>query len=184
MERAIMHGDDRTGVCIMTVEEGLDTGAVHACAEVPITPTLTASELAGELSTLGADLLVRTLREGLSDPTPQEGEALYAAKIGPSDLELDWNRPAVELNRLVRVGGAWTTQGGRRFKVSRAVPWPDDPGAGAPGSLHGDRVTTGSGTLQLVEVQPEGRASLDFVAWANGARPVDGERLGSLETTS
>lgn len=184
VERAIMHGDDRTGVCVMTVEEGLDAGPVHACVEVPVTPTVTAGELAGELSTLGADLLVRTLREGLADPTPQDGEVLYAAKIRPADLELDWHQSALELDRLVRVGGAWTTQGGRRFKVNRARPWPDDTGGGAPGALHGDRVTTGGGTLQLLEVQPEGRASLDFAAWANGARPADGEPLGAVEVTS
>lgn len=181
VERAIMAGDDRTGVCVMAVEEGLDTGGVYARAELPITRTATAVELSRQLAGIGAALLARTLREGLGAPEPQLGEPVYAHKIGPDDLELHWDRPAEDLDRIVRVGGAWTTRDGVRLKVHRARPWPREQGAGGAGALHGDRVTTGAGTLQLVEVQPEGKARVAFPAWANGARPVDGERLGSSE---
>ncbi len=179
VERAILAGDDRTGVCVMAVEEGLDTGAVYARADLAIRRTTTAVELATQLAGIGAALLARTLREGLEDPRAQVGEPVYAHKIGVDDLHLDWSRPADELDRIVRVGGAWTTRAGQRFKVQRARPWPREVGRGPVGSIHGDRVTTGAGTLELLEVQPEGRARLALTAWANGARSVDGEVLGA-----
>lgn len=178
VERAILAGDERTGVCVMAVEEGLDTGGVYARADLAIRRTSTAEELGRQLTELGSPLLVETLRNGLGDPVPQEGEPTYAAKIGPDDLRLRWERPAAELDRLVRVGGAWTTFRGRRLKVGRVRAWPDDPRRGEPGELHGDRVTTGRGVLQLLEVQPEGRQPSAFGAWANGARPTEGEPLG------
>lgn len=178
VERAILAGDERTGVCVMAVEEGLDTGGVYARADLAIRRTSTAEELGRQLTELGSPLLVETLRNGLGEPVPQEGEPTYAAKIGPDDLRLRWERPAAELDRLVRVGGAWTTFRGRRLKVGRVRAWPDDPRRGEPGELHGDRVTTGRGVLQLLEVQPEGRQPSAFGAWANGARPTEGEPLG------
>ena len=178
VERALMAGDEVTGVCVMGVEEGLDTGAVYARAELPLRRTATADALAGQLAGIGAALLTRTLRDGLGRPEPQVGEPTYAHKIGPEDLELRWDRSAEELDRVVRAGGAWTTRGGQRLKVHRSRPWPKDAGAGPVGSLHGDRVSTGGGTLALLEVQPEGKGRLAFGAWANGARTVDGEILG------
>jgi len=181
VERAIMAGDDRTGVCVMAVEEGLDTGAVYARADLPIKRTTTAEALAAQLAGIGAALLTRTLRDGLADPEPQIGEPVYAHKLVAGDLALHWDLPADELDRVVRVGGAWTTRAGQRFKVHRARPWPKEAGPAPVGSLHGDRVTTGAGTLELLEVQPEGKGRLAFSAWANGARPVDGEILGVEE---
>jgi methionyl-tRNA formyltransferase len=170
VERALLAGDDRTGVCVMAVEEGLDTGAVYARAEVPISSTATAPELLATLADRGARLLVETLREGLGTPEPQVGEPTYASKIGPSDLELRWERSAEELHRVVRVGGAWTTVDGSRLKVHRARPLPDAEGPPPAGSLHAERVTTGLGTLELVEVQPEGRSRVDVGSWLRGAR--------------
>jgi methionyl-tRNA formyltransferase len=178
VERAILAGDERTGVCVMAVEEGLDTGGVYAVEGIAIRRTGTAEELAAQLTAVGSRLLVDTLRAGLADPEPQVGETTYAAKLGPADLELHWDRPAVELDRIVRVGGAWTTFRGRRLKVHRARPLPNEPVTGAPGELHGDRVATGAGVLQLVGVQPEGKARTPFASWANGARPEAGEQLG------
>jgi methionyl-tRNA formyltransferase len=178
VERAILAGDERTGVCVMAVEEGLDTGDVYASTDLVIRRTSTARELGDQLTAAGSDLLVRTLRAGLDAPVPQEGETTYAAKIGPEDLRLAWERPAVELDRIVRVGGAWTTFRGRRLKVHGARPWPSEIGSGAPGELYGDRVTAGSGVLQLLEVQPEGKGRARFTDWANGARPTSGEALG------
>lgn len=181
VERAIMAGDDRTGVCVMAVEEGLDTGAVYAQADLPIKRTTTADSLATQLAGIGAALLIRTLRDGLENPRPQVGETVYAHKLGPDDLALRWERSADALDRIIRVGDAWTTRAGQRLKVHRARPWPKESGAPPVGSLHGDRVTTGEGTLELLEVQPQGRGRLPFNAWANGARPVDGEVLGAEE---
>lgn len=178
VERAILAGDARTGVCVMAVEEGLDTGAVYARSELAIRRSSTADELGRQLTTLGSRLLVDTLQAGLPDPEPQTGETTYAAKIGPADLELDWTTGAVELHRVVRVGGAWTTFRGQRMKVHAARPWPDETGDGPIGALRGDRVTTGSGTLQLIDVQLPGKARAPFRDWANGARPGDDDVLG------
>ncbi|MBX3287026.1 MAG: methionyl-tRNA formyltransferase [Actinobacteria bacterium] len=178
VERALLAGDQRTGVCVMAVEEGLDTGGVYARADLAIRRTSTAAELGGQLTELGSALLVDALRTGLGEPEPQVGEPTYAAKLGTDDLRLRWARPAAELDRLVRVGGAWTTFRGRRLKVGAARPWPADGHGGRPGELRDDRVVTGDGLLQLVEVQPEGRQPTPFASWANGARPADGELLG------
>jgi methionyl-tRNA formyltransferase len=178
VERAILAGDERTGVDVMDVEEGLDTGGVHAEAVLGIGPDETAAELRARLVAAGTDLLVATLAAGLGEPRPQVGEAVYAHKIDPAELHLDWSRPAAELHRTVRVGGAWTTFRDRRLKVWRTELAGDEAPAGAPGTVDGDRVVTGAGTLRLVEVQPEGKARQAVAAWRNGARPTSGERLG------
>ncbi|QXC61893.1 hypothetical protein KSP35_03420 [Aquihabitans sp. G128] len=179
VERALLAGDERTGVCVMAVEEGLDTGGVYASVDLAIRRTSTAAELGAQLTDIGSRLLVDTLAAGLGTAVPQEGEPTYAAKLGPADLHLPWERPAVELDRVVRVGGAWTTFRGKRLKVLRSRPWPADPAPGAPGELHADRAATGHGTLQLLDVQPEGKAATAFGDWANGARPAAGELLGA-----
>ena len=178
VERALLAGDGETGVAIMAVEEELDTGGIYAERVVPIAPRATAAELREELVTVGAALLVDTLAAGLGKPRPQVGAATYAAKIEPADLELDWCRPAVELDRLVRVGRAWTTFRGRRLKVLAAEPTEFDAAGMSPGALAGDTVATGSGGLHLVTVQPEGRAPMDWAAFANGAHPTSADRLG------
>jgi methionyl-tRNA formyltransferase len=178
VERAILAGDERTGVCLMQVVEGLDEGGVFACAEMPIARDDTLDALRDRLVEVGTDLLVDTLRAGLDGPTPQAGEPTYADKIGPDDLHLDWTRAARDLERIVRVGGAWTTFRGRRLKVlaARAI---DGRDALAPGELAGDRVGTGDGVIELAAVQPEGRQRQPMAAWRNGAHPAPGERLGS-----
>jgi methionyl-tRNA formyltransferase len=176
VERALLAGDTETGVCIMDVEEGLDTGGVHARAVVPIGPRATAEQLRTELVDVGTELLVDVLSRPLGPSAPQEGETTYAAKIDPAELELDWTRPADELDRWVRVGGAWTTFRGRRLKVVAAEP---GPRSAAPGELAGDAVGAGRGSLRLLTVQPEGKAPMRWRDFANGAHPQDGERLGT-----
>jgi methionyl-tRNA formyltransferase len=178
VERALLAGDERTGVCLMAVEEGLDTGGVYASRSIEIRRTSTAAELGGQLAELGAQLLVRSLRDGLGPAVPQAGDVTYAAKVTRQDLELHWERTAQELGRVVRVGGAWTTWRGRSFKVLEA--WPSDVAdPGPPGTLAGDVVRCGAGGLRLVQVQPEGKAALRFDSWANGAKPGADDRFGS-----
>ncbi len=160
VERAVLAGDEVTGVCVMDVEEGLDTGGVHRRVEVAIGPDETADELRARLVEVGTALLVDALAEGLGEPEPQVGEPTYAAKVDPAELEIDWSRPAVDIHRLVRVGGAWTTHGGRRLKVWRSHV--DDGGA-----------------LVLDEVQPEGKGRMPFDDWARGARWRAGDPLGT-----
>ncbi|MFM7065158.1 MAG: methionyl-tRNA formyltransferase, partial [Actinomycetes bacterium] len=185
VERGLLEGDDRTGVCVMAVEEGLDTGGVYARAEVPIGPTDTAAGLRATLSSVGADLLVRALAEGLGAPEPQPDLGItYARKLTSGDLEVDWCAPATQADRQVRVGGAWTTYRGQRLKVLAASlldTVPTDLVASAAGTV-GDGVVVrcGEGALRLVEVGPEGRRPMSATDWANGARPV-GARLGASD---
>ena len=178
VERAILAGDTVTGACIMALEEGLDTGPVYARMETPISPDQTADELRAELAAGATRLLLDLLRSGLPEPRPQEGEPTYAAKLEPAEHHLDWSRPAEELQRVVRLGSAWTTFRGRRLKVlrARAAPAPEGLEAGAlePASLV---VGTGEGALELVEVQPEGKGAQRAADWRNGARPRPGERF-------
>lgn len=178
VERALLAGDERTGVCVMGVDETLDTGAVYACEEVAIRRTSTAAELGRQLTAIGARLLVASLRDGLRDPHPQVGEPTYADKLGRDDLRIDWSASDLDADRRVRVGGAWTTFRGRQLKVRAARPGADAPAGLAPGCLDGTVVACGSGALRLVEVQPEGRGVMDAASWANGARPEPGELLG------
>ncbi len=159
VERALLAGDAETGVDLMRLEVGLDTGPVIARRTVAIGDDATLSALRTELVRVGTQLLVETLRSGLHEGSFQVGEPTYATKIDSAELQLDWSRPAIELDRLVRLGGAWTTFRGKRLKVLSA-------------QLDGDRL------LPLV-VQPEGRGPMDYGSWRNGARPGHDEQLGS-----
>jgi methionyl-tRNA formyltransferase len=177
VERAILAGDDVTGVCVMALEEGLDTGPVYARQERAIGPDETLEEVRTALTGIGTRLLLAMLATGLPEPVAQSGEATYAAKIDPAEYRLDWSRPAVELHRTVRLGGAWTTFRDRRLRILRAQVVPAaDLGAGeldAGALLAG----AGAGALELVEVQPEGKGPQAAAAWRNGARLQPGERL-------
>lgn len=170
VERAILAGDERTGADLMVVEEGLDTGGVYGRVELDIGPDETLDELRARLVAVGTDLLVAQLSDGLGAPAPQEGDATYAAKIDPAELEIDWGRPAIDVHRLVRIGGAWTTHQGRRLKVWRTAVPPRDDGPIVPAT---------DGPVELVEVQPEGKPRLVARAWANGAHWRPGDRLGT-----
>jgi methionyl-tRNA formyltransferase len=184
VERAILAGDEVTGVCVMALEEGLDTGPVYASIEHPIGPEDTLDELRAALSAEGTDVLLRLLEDGLPEPRPQVGNPTYAAKIEPGEHHLDWSQPAEHLHRVVRLGQAWTTFRGRRLLVPRArLAAP--PAAGgralAEGEIDPSTLevgTGGGGALALVEVQPEGKAPQPATAWRNGARLQPGDRLG------
>jgi methionyl-tRNA formyltransferase len=201
VQRAILAGDERTGVCLMALDEGLDTGPVYACVETPILAHETADELRSRLGELGTHLVLERLAGGLTTlgtPLPQVGESVYAAKIDPGELRIDWERSAVELDRLVRIGRAWTRFRGKRLIIERArvgvAGFPAGQGAGpvhqledtgaeglarlGPGSLLGNEVICGQGRLELLEVRPEGRSPVPFEAWRRGARPKVGECLG------
>ncbi len=170
VERAILAGDVTTGVDLMVVEEGLDTGAIHARVEVDIGPDETADELRARLTAAGTDLLVDQLTAGLGTPEPQVGDERYAHKLTADDLEIDWSAPTVQIHRQVRVGGAWTTWNDQRFKVWRTSTTPSGIGVVHP---------TGDGEIEVIEVQPAGKARLDAGAWANGARWDGTDRLGT-----
>ena len=181
VERALLAGDAETGVCLMRVEEGLDTGGVFDRRRYPISDSTTADDIRRALVDEGAEMLVHHLRHGLPIPVAQSGEATYAAKIEPSELRLNWSS-AESVSRLVRLGGAYTVFRGRRLKVHGVrVGGPDADGARVSGRLVVAKssvwVGTPTGPVELTEVQPEGRPRMDAAAWVNGNRPVDGEAL-------
>jgi methionyl-tRNA formyltransferase len=191
VERAILAGDEVTGVCVMALEPELDTGPIYAREVVAIAPGEHLGPLRDRLVAVGTRLLVEVLSGPLPEPEPQRGEPTYADKLDAETLRLTWKRPADELARVVRLDRAWTTWRTRRLLVLDAEPVATEPvatrgagagGAGAgmlaPGTLSGDAVVTGEGLLRLRRVQPEGRAPMKATDWLRGARPLSGERLG------
>ena len=170
VERAILAGDESTGVDLMAVEEGLDTGGIYGRVELPIGPDETLAELRGRLVDAGTAMLISTLETGLPAARPQEGEPTYAAKVEAHERQIDWDQPAIDVHRRVRLGEAWTTHDGRRLKVWRTA---------VPPSGDGPVVPAADGAVELLEVQPEGKARMPAAAWANGARWRSGDRLGT-----
>jgi len=183
VERAILAGDRETGVCLMKVEEGLDTGPVYATRRVPIDDRITLDALRVELVDVASALVVDALADGvaaLPDPVPQVGEVTVAGKITREDLHLDWSSTAIQLARVVRLQRAWTTFRGKRLNVLAAVVTGEAvSGSGIPGEFHADEVVTGGGSLRLLQVQPESRSPMSAEEWLRGVRPAAGERLGT-----
>jgi methionyl-tRNA formyltransferase len=177
VERAILAGDPETGVTIMRIDAGLDTGPVYRSLATPIGPDETAGRLTERLVALGTPPLLDVLA-GLPDlePAPQVGEPTYAEKLSVEEFHLDPSRPLSELARLVRAGnprpGAWMLVEGKRVKVLAAHA---EAGGAAPGPPYGvvwpgAALRTASGRLVLDEVQVEGRRPVTGDAWLAGYR--------------
>jgi methionyl-tRNA formyltransferase len=190
MERAILSGDRETGVCLMKVEEGLDTGPVYARRAKALDDEITLEVLRAQLVQVACDIVVDALAEGVDNlptPEPQRGEPTIAQKITREDLRLDWTEPARQLHRRVRLGRAWTTFRGKRLTVLEASiadartaeRYVTKPDRNPPGLLTNAAVTTGDGVLLLRRVQPESRSPMSADEWLRGVHPSDGERLGS-----
>ncbi len=186
VERALLEGDAETGVCLMAVEAGLDTGPIYAVTATTIEPEETADELRARLVAIGSRMLETHLadgRAGLPVPHDQAGNPSYADKLAAHELELDWTRPAIHLRRVVRLGRAWTTFRAKRLRVLAAGP-PDERFGGdatlEAGQLHGTEVGAGGGTrLVLRTVQPEGKRPMDAADWLHGVHPGPDDRLGA-----
>lgn len=174
-----MAGDRRTGVSIMRLTAGLDSGPVCLSGVVPIAPEDTYGSLAARLQELGGELLLRALREGPPFREQDEEGVTYAEKILPADRLLDPGRPAVELERKVRalhphIGarlevGPETAIGVRRAALAEDISPSSAPGEGALGAV-GERLLLGSsaGALELLEVQPPGGRPMDAAAYLRG----------------
>ena len=160
IQRAIMAGDRETGVCIMQMEAGLDTGPVLLREVVQIGAEETTADLHDRLSALGARLILEALAQLPLPALPQPSEGVtYAAKIDKAEARVDWSRPAVEVDRLIRglspFPGAWTQVGGERVKLLRSRL---AEGQGAPGQvLHGFTISCGAGAVEITEAQREGK---------------------------
>ena len=189
IQRAIQLGDAQSGVTIMQMEAGLDTGPMLLARPTPIAPRETAATLHDRLATLGAQALLETLDEiVLGKATPQAQPAAgvtYAAKIRKEEAAIDWLRPAVEIDRQIRAFNPWpiaqTQWNGQQLRVWDAEPI-DSSAAPGPGkvlatSAAGIDVGTGSGVLRLTRVQAAGRKAMSAAEFLN-AHPLDGAVLG------
>lgn len=161
IHRAIMAGDAETGICIMQMEAGLDTGPVLLRRATPIGATETTGALHDRLSVMGAEMIVEALAtlDSLTPEVQPEDGVTYAAKIDKAEARIDLARPATELirqiNGLSPFPGAWCEIAGERVKLLRAAP---AEGAGAPGTLLGGfTVACGEGALEVIEAQREGK---------------------------
>jgi methionyl-tRNA formyltransferase len=184
IQRALLAGDDRTGVTLMQMDAGLDTGAMLRSAALPIAPSTTGGALHDALAALGAALLVEALPDLLagriaSTPQPADG-VTYAAKIDRAELRLDWRQPAATLERTVRAfaprPGAYAQRSGERIKVLAARV---EARSGAPGTLLDDQllVACGDGALRLTELQRAGKGPLAADAFLRGFAMPAGSRF-------
>jgi methionyl-tRNA formyltransferase len=184
IHRAILAGDAETGVTIMRMEAGLDTGPMLLEGRVPIGPHTTTPELHDALAALGARLIVPAIDAvaagvAVEMPQPEEG-VTYAAKIGPEDERIDW-ADAVALDRQIRAltprPGAWFLHGGERIKVLAATLV---AGSGTPGTVLDDALTVacGHGAIRLTRLQRPGKAPMTARDLLNGFAIPAGTRLG------
>ena len=180
IQAAILAGDTETGITIMQMDAGLDTGPMLLREAVPITGTTTAAALHDTLAALGARLILRALAtDPPAVPQPDQG-ASYAPKLTRADGHLDWTEGAAALARRVRALNPWpgtfALLDGAPLKVLAAVP---EPGDGVPGTVLDEAllVATGSAALRLTQVQAPGRAPLDAAAFLRGRRIPPGTRL-------
>ncbi len=182
IQRAIMAGDAQTGVMVMRMEEGLDTGPI-LMAERSTIARKTYGELHDELSHLGADLMVRALaalERGSIEAVPQSGEPTYAKKISKEETRIDWTKSAREIDCHIRglspFPGAWTEADGERLKILYAEP---TKGNGSPGVVLDDKLTVacGDGALKLLRLQRAGRAPMSAEELLRGFSLPRGTKL-------
>ena len=183
IQRAIMAGDRETGVMVMKMDEGLDTGPIAMAERVAIGPDMTAGELHDRLSRVGADLMSRALaalsRDSLTFQPQAEAGVIYAHKIDKAESRIDWSRPAGEVHNHIRglspFPGAYFEadfgHGPERVKALRSTVV---AGAGAPGALLDDELTIacGEGAVRLVELQRAGKGAMRAADFLRGARMI------------
>ena len=173
IHRAIMAGDSETGVCIMQMEAGLDTGPVLLRATTPIAATETTADLHDRLSAMGSDLILKALADLPLPATPQSSEGVtYAAKIDKAEARIDWTQPAAQIDRQIRglsaFPGAWCEVRGERIKLLRSVL---AAGQGAAGQvLGGFTIACGTGAVQITQVQRQGKKPMTAAEVLNGLR--------------
>lgn len=192
VQYAIIHGDRRTGVTTMLMDEGLDTGPILLQRAEDIRDDDSSEVLGLRLADLGADLLVETLdalRRGELTATPQDSAAAsHARTLKKESGAIDWTRSSVEIERLVRGTrpwpGAYSIRDGKRLKIHGALLVDHPAGEYAPGEVvaanrSGITLACGDGFLSPTEVQPEGKRAMDAQSFVNGFRVRPGERWGS-----
>lgn len=193
IHRAVMAGDTETGITIMWMDEGLDTGDILLQRAIPIGPLETAGEVHDRLAALGAELAVEAVRlveEGRAPRIPQDhARATYAAKLTPEDERIDWRESATQVVNRIRGLNPWpvahTTWQGQILKVWMAEPWPEPVPAAPPGTVvavvrdKGPVVACGEGAVLLTRLQPAGKRPMEAAAFLAGHRMAPGEVLGA-----
>jgi methionyl-tRNA formyltransferase len=184
INRAIMAGDAASGVTIMQMDEGLDTGAMAMAERVSIGPDMTAGDLHDALARLGADLMLRAIaaaERGSLSLTPQPAAGVtYAAKIGKDETRIDWTKPWRDVHDHIRglspYPGAWFEIGGVRVKALRSTK---GEGKGVPGTALDDHLTIacGDGAVRLTQVQRAGRQPMAAEEFLRGTKVEPGARL-------
>jgi len=184
INRAIMAGDAETGVCVMKMAEGLDTGPVALREAIPIAPDMTAGDLHDALASLGARMMPVTLgalERGTLQLTPQaEDGVMYAAKIDKSETRIDWGKPWKAVHDHCRglspFPGAWFDLAGQRIKVLRTTK---GDGSGAPGAVLDDRLTIAcrEGAVRLIEIQRAGKQPMKTEDFLRGSPVAPGTVL-------
>jgi methionyl-tRNA formyltransferase len=184
INRAVMAGDAESGVTIMQMNEGLDTGAMAMIERTPILPDMTAGDLHDALSPLGADLMLRALaaaERGSLSLTPQPADGVtYAEKIAKAETRIDWSKPWNAVHDHIRglspFPGAWFELAGVRVKVLRSTR---GEGSGAPGTVLDDKLTIacGEGAVRLVQVQRAGKQPMSAEEFLRGTAVAKGTRV-------
>jgi methionyl-tRNA formyltransferase len=184
INRAIMAGDVESGVTIMQMDEGLDTGAMAMAERVPIQPDMTAGDLHDALARLGADLMLRAIaaaERGSLSLTPQSAAGVtYAAKIGKDETRIDWTKPWQQVHNHIRglspYPGAWFEIGGVRVKALRSTK---GEGKGVPGTALDGLLTIacGDGAVRLTQVQRAGKQPMAAEEFLRGTKVEPGARL-------
>ena len=174
VERAILAGDEETGVCIMRMDEGLDTGNVLGVSRTTIAADDTTATLLDRLSQMSIPLLLGCLDSPDLTGVPQQGDSTYARKISRAEGDLDWSESSALLARRIRAFRCHTHLGAGRVSILGVEEVADQarlPADAVPGSVvDGPLVRTGDGWLRLLEVKPEGRASTTGADWFRGLR--------------
>ena len=176
MERAILAGDTETGVCVMKLVKDLDAGPIFQVRRLPLDDEITLEELAGELSKLANEALDAELslgEEAFKSSVEQVGEPTYAHKLTAGDLRIDWSAPSSEILRKVRLGMAWTTLDGSRFKIIAAGRISNGEAGLGPGWISGIHAGTGDGVIELRSVQPENKRRMEAKEWMHGMKHLE-----------
>jgi methionyl-tRNA formyltransferase len=196
VHRAILAGDQVTGVSIMRVVKALDAGPVLMRVEVPIGPDQTSQELEAALAAAGADALGRVVDRLATGPVPEEPQderlVTYAPRLERHESQIDWDRPARAVHNQIRGLQPWPQAaarlGGRRVLLRRSTVADEAPGAHAPGTIvaieaDAIRIAANPGSLELLEIQPEGRPPMTVRAYLSGHPVQVGQRFEPLDDT-
>ena len=186
-----MNGDRETGVTIMRMDPGLDTGDIITQKTVPIAENETGGSLFDKMMVTGAEEIIKTMRlieagEAVYTPQPEQSSTPYAKMLDRKSGLIDWSLPAVQIERMIRGldpwPGSYTYEHGKMLKIWKAEVI-DEENAGAPGTIvrvtkDALQVQTGDGILSVLEIQPEGKKRMAVDAFLRGYRQTEGELLG------